>query len=99
MFATDIDEAQRQAQDCAAIDINLDGIEDGYRGLPTQSSDWAYLKGFAEGMKRRNQEMLEQTQYLKIMALRTDLIVAGHMYWINELMQDNDEPTLVFEEF
>ena len=97
MFAYDT-ERNQQAQDDAALDIHLDGIEDGYNGTSTKSSDWEYLKGFAEGLQRRNTEQLEQTQMLMELAKKEDLINRGECGWIDELMEHNDEPTLGYEE-
>lgn len=85
MFALDTERSE-QLQDSAALDRCLDGIEDGYNGTPTQSSDWEYLKGFAEGLQRRNTEQLQQAQRL---------LECG---WLNETMDGNDEPFLGYEE-
>lgn len=91
-------ERQEQINDEAAFESRLDGCEAAYRGLKfPQDSDWAYLQGFGEGLKKRNEEMLEQVQYLKEMSRKTDLIVAGHCDWLNELHQGNDEPWLADE--
>lgn len=97
MFVTDT-ERQELINDDAAFESRLDGTEAAYRGLPLpKDSDWAYVQGFAEGLKKRNQEMLEQVQYLKEMSMKTNLVVAGHCDWINELHQNNDEPWLADE--
>ena len=100
MFAFDLDR-QEQLKDNAAIDAELDGISDGYSGklyIPgTVNQD--YLKGYTEGIRQAWAEEQRKLARYAEYAAREAARKAGEPDWFDEVMQDNDEPTLQYDEF
>ncbi len=87
----------RQAQDFAAIELYLDGVEDGFKGIKPVSHTWEYLKGYSEGCKRKAADLREQALRFEEEASAIERRANGELDCLDEIFQDNDEPTLVFD--
>ena len=99
MFAYDTDR-QEQLKDNAALDAELDGIDDGYSGklyIPgTVNAD--YIKGYTEGIRQAWEEQKRKLARYAEYAAREEARKAGQADWLDTVLQDNDEPTLGFDE-
>ena len=97
-YAYDIDR-QETINDNAALEICLDGFEDGLNGKLAQSSVFEYLKGYLEGVSRGIKEDQEKAERFAEYAEREAAIERGEPDWLDEVLAENDEPTLHFDEF
>ena len=97
-YAYDI-ERQEQQNDDAALGLCLDGFEDGYTGKLAQSSVFEYLKGYLEGVLRGTKEDMEKAARFEEYRQREEALHRGEPDWLDQVMQDNDEPTLQYDEF
>ena len=99
MFATDSDSGRlQQIQEDCALDLRLDGFEDGYTGKLTQSSEFEYLKGYLEGVLRGTKEDMEKASRFEEFRQHEEALLRGEPDWLNEVMESNDEPFLGNEE-
>lgn len=99
MFATNDTGIKQQIQEDCALSLRLDGFADGYDGKLTQSDEFEYLKGYFEGVVRGTKEDIEKSARLAEYREREEALERGEPDWLDQVMQDNDEPTLVFDEF
>ena len=91
------DQAQREIQYDAAIELHLDGIEDGFKGTKPTSHTWEYLRGYSEGCRRKAIDLREQALRLEEDAVAVERKASGEPDWLDEMFQDNDEPDLIYE--
>ena len=100
MYAIDTDRIEL-LKDNAAIDAELDGIDDGYSGklyVPgTVSQD--YIKGYTEGIRQAWEEEKRKIARYAEYAAREAARKAGESDWLDDVMATNDEPTLQYDEF
>ena len=100
MYATNDSGRLQQIQEDIAIDQRADGHSDAYDGKPlVPGMSFDYVRGFIEGLIHANTEQQERTARFKEFVEREAALERGEPDWLDEVMQDNDEPTLHFEEF
>ena len=97
MFAYDTDR-QETINDNAALELCLDGFEDGFTGKLAQSSQFEYLKGYLEGVARGIKEDQERATRFEEFRQREEALHRGEPDWLDEVMATNDEPLLGDEE-
>ena len=96
-YAYDTDRVEQQ-NDNAALELCLDGFEDGYTGKLSQSDKFEYLKGYLEGVIRGAKEDQERATRFEEFRQREAALEQGEPDWLNEVMESNDEPFLGNEE-
>ena len=96
-YVTDTDRIE-QRNDAAALELQLDGFEDGFTGKLAQSSQFEYLKGYIEGVARGIKEDQERAARFEEFRQREEALHRGEPDWLNEVMESNDEPFLGNEE-
>ena len=100
MYVTDTDSGRlQQIQEDCALDLRLDGFEDGFTGKLAQSSAFEYVLGYIQGIARGIQEDQVKAARFEEFRQREAAQKAGQPDWLDEVMQDNDEPTLQYDEF
>lgn len=97
MTSVTFDIAQREIQDDAAIELHLDGVEDGFRGIKPTSHTWEYLRGYSEGCRQKAKDIREQARRLEEDAVAIERRANGEPDWMDEIFQGNDEPDLIYD--
>ena len=97
-YVTDTDRIE-QRNDNAALELQLDGFEDGFTGKLSQSSAFEYIKGYIEGVARGTKEDQDKAARFEEYRQREEALHRGESDWLDDVMATNDEPTLYFDEF
>lgn len=96
MFTVEAD-ANRQTQDFAVIELYLDGVEDGFKGIKPTAHSWEYLKGYSNGCRHKAADLREQALRFEEEASAIERRANGELDCLDEIFQDNDEPDLIYD--
>ena len=99
-FVTDNDTGRlQQVQENCALDLRLDGFEHGYCGKLAQSDAYDYWVGYLEGLVRGVRDDEAKAKRFEEFRQREEALRQGESDWLDQVMADNDEPTLQYDEF
>lgn len=75
IFALDLDQQLCETQAAIAEELFISGEGDGFDGVRPASSDWVYLKGYAQGLRRKMGNIQHQVEMLEAEGLAVEATV------------------------